>query len=205
VAEAPGEEVLPADLFAGLPTAVDASPAPRGMPPPGAAVGTERGPFTVTDGGVVWTCSSCGRTNHLDTEICSVCGASLRDMLEPKQSRTKQRDPRLTAFVALAFPGVGHAYLGLWGQAVARAAIAILTLAAVVAGFTLDAAGARVMSFLFAVVALGLWIVSAHDAMREAQGRERETLLRGRAFMYLVLGLLGLLMLQLFIGASGDL
>jgi hypothetical protein len=43
--------------------------------------------------------------------------------------------------------------------------------------------------------------VAAHDAYQEARGHSAATLLKGRVFMYVVLGLLGLLFVML-VGAA---
>jgi heme O synthase-like polyprenyltransferase len=90
----------------------------------------------------------------------------------------------------------------VWGQAIARAAITVMILAAVVSGLTLDATGARMMSFVFVAAAVAMWAVSAHDAVREAEGRSREAILQGRMFLYVVLVLLGLLVVQMFLGVA---
>ncbi len=193
-------------LVEALPTAADAAPKPHGSgarvsAPPG--VETTRGPFTVSERGVTWTCATCGSVNPMETEICSACGSTLHRTLSPDDGGPrKQRDPRLTAMVSLAYPGVGHAYLGMWGQAIARVTIATWMLAAVIAGLSVEAAGARVLAVVFVLIAVGMWGVSAHDAFREAQNQQRLTILKGRAFLYLVVGLLALLFLQLFLGAQ---
>jgi hypothetical protein len=56
-----------------------------------------------------------------------------------------------------------------------------------------DIPGALIMAGLFGVVALLLWIVAAHDAFREASNETARVLLRGRRFLYVVLGLMALL------------
>jgi hypothetical protein len=195
----------PLYLVETLPTAADAAPKPHAQAamhaPPG--VNTQRGPFTVSDRGVTWACATCGSVNAMESEICSACGSTLHATLAPDEDgNRKDRDPRLTAMVSLAYPGVGHAYLGMWGQAVARVTIATWILAAVIAGLSVEAAGARVLAVVFVLVALGMWGVSAHDAYREAQRQQRLTILKGRMFLYLVVGLLALLFVQLFLGAQ---
>lgn len=141
----------------------------------------------------------------MEIEICSACGATLRDTLAPDEPGPRtDRDPKLTAFLSLAFPGIGHAYLGMWGQAIARIAITAWMVAAAAAGWSIDAAGAKVLASLFALVALGTWAVSAHDAYREAEGLPKLVMLKGRMFLYLVVSLLALLLVQLFLGASAS-
>lgn len=200
VADGPPAEIV--DLYDNLPTAADASP----HAPPAATVskgeGSQRGPFVVTDGGVVWTCSTCGSTNALDAEICSTCGAPLKATIAPDEEPGVRRDPRVTMFIAAGFPGAGHAYLKQWGQAVARAAIALWALVAVAAGLSLDARGGRPMAFVILLGVAGFWAVAVHDAMREAEGKPKEALLKGRSFLWVVLGLLGLQLVQILLGAT---
>ncbi len=203
IRETPTTEA-PLSLVESLPTAADASISPpHAHQLHEAAIGKQHGPFTVTNFGVAWTCATCGTFNPITSEACQVCGATLRQTVEPGQGKVKKkRDPRLTAMIALAFPGAGHGYLGLWGEAVARIAIGAWLLAAVIAGLSVDAAGSKVLGFVFVVFALGMWAVSAHDAYRAAEGQPNLSLLKGRMFLYLVLVLLGLLFVQLFMGAS---
>lgn len=194
------------DPFDSLPTAADAIRAPGEVLEDSerSVVGTERGPFVVTETGVVWRCPSCESINPIDVEICTGCGTLLRSVVAPTEDRRPERDPRLTVFVSLAFPGVGHAYLGMWGQAFARAAIAALAIAAAIAGVTLDAAGSRAMAVIFAFIALAIWGVSVQDAFHEANRKSRSVILKGRMFLYVTLGVVGLLFLQLALGAASQ-
>jgi hypothetical protein len=45
----------------------------------------------------------------------------------------------------------------------------------------------------FGVVAFVLWLISAHDAFREARNEGAQALLKGRVFLWVTLGLLGFL------------
>jgi hypothetical protein len=76
-----------------------------------------------------------------------------------------KRDPGTVTLMSLFFPGAGHAYLGLWPQAIARGVIG----------------------------ALVGWALSAHDAYREATGRRYAVILKDRGFLFVVLGILLLL------------
>jgi hypothetical protein len=96
--------------------------------------------------------------------------------------------------LSLFFPGAGHAYIGMWGQAVARAVttmwVVVVILIAVLQG---GIAGSGAVPILFSVVAFALWIVAAHDAYREARVEPHLVILKPRYFLYLVMGLLLLL------------
>lgn len=155
------------------------------------------GAFTITETGIVWTCSRCETVNPLDASVCSVCGTTFADVIRPPDDRL-ERDPNTVAMYSLFFPGAGHWYLGLTGQAVARGVLSVwVVLVAVLAGV----AGSVLMGVVFGLAALGLWIAAAHDAYREARHESAAVILKGRTFLYLVLGLL-LLMVVLLVAAG---
>lgn len=184
-------------LLAGInaPPAVNESP-PTGSasPPPAAAIGTSHGAFTVREHGVVWTCSRCSAENGLDQQSCSVCGTAFAEVVQPKQERP-QRDPGMATMMSLFFPGAGHGYLGLWGQAIARGVLHAWVLFVVLIALLQKGAGSASLAVVFGLAAAGLWGVSAHDAYREARHESSQVLLKGKIFLYLVIGLLLLLFL----------
>ena len=176
--------------------------------PSGASTGAQaprkpvsRGAFSVTDAGITWKCSKCDTVNALEAPFCSVCGTSFADTIRPKVERP-QRDPNMAALVSLLFPGAGHMYVGLWSQGIARAVIQAWVLSVVAMGVLSGARGrTSIVAVTFGVVAFGLWLVGAHDSYREARGESKLTLLRGKAFLYVVLGLL-MLLFFLLLGAG---
>jgi ribosomal protein L40E len=188
---------LPFDRDAGRargePAAESASPTSTITPAP-RAVGTEKGAFRVKEDGVVWVCSRCEAENALEVEACRVCGTTFAETVNPKVERP-ERDPGRAALLSLLFPGAGHAYVGLWGQGIARAVLGLWVLAVVVISFVQRGGGSGVVALVFGVVALGMWAVAAHDAYREARREEALVLLKGRAFLYVVLGLLVLMLI----------
>ena len=162
-----------------------------------AAVGGTSGAFTITDTGISWTCPRCETINPLDASVCSVCGRTFADVIRPPDDRP-ERDPNTVAMYSLFFPGAGHWYLGLTGQAVARGVLSVwVVLVAVLAGI----AGSVLMGVVFGLAALGLWAAAAHDAYREARHESAAVILKGRKFVYLVLGLL-LLMVVLLVAVG---
>ena len=162
-----------------------------------AAVGRTSGAFRISETGISWTCSRCETVNPLDASVCSVCGTTFADVIRPPDDRP-ERDPNTVAMYSLFFPGAGHWYLGLTGQAVARGVLSVwVVLVAILAAI----AGSMLMGVVFGLVALGLWIAAAHDAYREARHESAAVILRGRTFLYLVLGLL-LLMVVLLVAAG---
>ncbi|MFN2390209.1 MAG: hypothetical protein ABR575_11480, partial [Actinomycetota bacterium] len=158
------------------------------------AVGTRRGAFTITEDGVVWSCPRCETPNPLDAQMCEVCGTSFAELARPSEAQRPPRDPGMAALISLFLPGAGHGYLGLWGQAVARAAVSTWVVAVVIiAGLQRGVSGSLPIAIVFGIAAFGLWAVAAHDAYREAAREPKRVLLKGRVFMYVVLGLLLLL------------
>ena len=184
-------------LLGGIPRPPDSEGAPRpASPPPAAAVGTRHGSFTVREHGVVWTCSRCDTENPLDQQVCSVCGTTFAEVVRPKEERP-ERDPGMAAMVSLFFPGAGHGYLGMWGQAVARGVLHAWVLFVVLIAVVQRGPGSAPIGIVFGFAATGLWAVSAHDAYREARHESSQVLLKGKVFLYLVLGLLVLLLILL--------
>lgn len=165
--------------------------------PTTSTVARTSGAFTITEDGITWTCSSCETVNPLDASVCTVCGTSFADVIRPPEDRP-ERDPNTVAMYSLFFPGAGHWHLGLKGQAVARGVLSAWVVVVAVLGAI---AGSMLMSVVFGLVALVLWMVAAHDAYREARHEAGMVLLKRRAFLYLVIALLGL-MLVLLVAAA---
>lgn len=194
----PGPPAPPAPALDAPPQDHEAPPAaPRAVTP-----GVEHGSFRSTDEGIVWRCSSCETENPLEEQGCVVCGTGFGDAFRPAPPSRRERDPATTALVSLFFPGAGHAYLGMWPQAIARGVISVWVVA--MALFFAVGGNQVPMAILNALVAFGLWAVAAHDAYREANHESRLVLLHGRRFTYLVLGLLMLLMASMFLTAFSN-
>ena len=143
----------------------------------------------------MWTCPTCETVTPIETTTCSVCGTTLSQMVHPPPKRP-ERDPNTAALVSLFYPGAGHAYLGLWGEAIARGVVSTWAVAvALIAAFASGQSSGRLITIMFGLIAFGLWGIAAHDAYRAARHDERQVILRGRGFLFLVLGMLGLLLL----------
>ncbi len=127
-------------------------------------------------------------------ESCTVCGASFADTVREKAPERTPRDPGTAALLSLALPGAGHWYLGLKGQAIARAVLSCwVVFVVIVSGIQRGVPGSVAIALAFGLAAFGLWFASAHDAYREARSEQSQVLLKGKVFVYLVLGLLFLL------------
>ncbi len=135
----------------------------------------------------------------LDNQACTVCGTAFSRLVEPpKESQRPERDPGVTTLVSFAFPGAGHAYLKMWGQAITRATLGIwLILVVFISGIQKGVPGSAAIAVIFGLATFGLWAVSAHDAFQEASGKPGAVLLSGKVVLYGVLGLLGLLIFMM--------
>ncbi len=102
----------------------------------------------------------------------------------------------MTTIISMVFPGAGHGYLGMWGQAVARSVLFLWVMFTAFIG-AIQQKGGGIISLTFGIVGVGLWGITAHDAYREASGTPKLVILKGRLFLYLVLGLLLLLLILL--------
>jgi ribosomal protein L40E len=152
----------------------------------------QRGAFTVASDGITWSCGRCGAVNDLAESNCNVCGTPFADVLREPGPVRPERDPGTTALLSLLCPGAGHAYLGLWGQAIARAVVSAWAGLVVLFAALQGGPGALPTILSFGAVAFCLWGVAAHDAYREARGEGDATALKSKHFLFLVLGLLGL-------------
>ena len=189
-----------------------AETAPPGAPPPPASAeerpqvkpGVERAGFRSTEDGILWRCSSCDTENALEEQACTVCGTRFAESIRPPAPERPVRDPGTTALISLFFPGAGHAYLGMWAQAVARAVVSIWVVLMALF-FAIGGEGKSTpVAILYGAASFGLWFVAAHDAFREANGEPNQVVLQGRRFTYLVLGLLMMLLASLFLTAFSN-
>ncbi len=168
-----------------------------------AVIEGERGTIEVKGRQITWTCSRCETVNGFERNICEVCGATFAEVLKEPDEDKPKRDPNTVALVSLFFPGAGHGYLGMWGQAVARGVISLWVIATAVFAAAQGATQSLIVAVVFGLVSFALWAVSAHDAYREAKGQTNAVLLRDKLFLYLVLGLLLLSVMMVFSLAMG--
>ena len=161
------------------------------------------GSVTVAEDGISWTCARCDTSNELSANICRVCGAKFAQAIQAEEDLRPQRDANTVALVSLFMPGAGHAYLGMWGEAVARAVISMWVVAVAIFAAVQAAPQAKIMAVLFGLIATGLWMLAAHDSYREASNAPRMVLLKGKFFLYLVLGLLTLSIVMIFATVLG--
>jgi hypothetical protein len=147
------------------------------------------------ESGFEWRCETCGTWVALDEAACGVCGTRFR--LSPEEEKeVVDREPGLVLAASALLPGAGHILLGRAVDGWVRAG----TYAAWLAGAVLLLVTGRgteipvlpaVPLVLGAVALLG---VSMLDAARLARG-EHEQVLTPRVYLWLVVGVVGLLVL----------
>jgi hypothetical protein len=163
----------------------------------------ERGAFRATGDAITWTCTVCDEVNPLEAAVCSVCGSTFALTVRPREDDRPARDPNQTALISLFFPGAGHAYLGLWGQAIARGVMSVWVAATALVAALTKGPNSGALMVTFGLAALALWLVAAHDAFREARGEQAFVLLKGRRYLWLTIALLGVMFLTLMMGLVG--
>lgn len=185
--------------------AAAATPAPAAGPE--RAVAQETGRFlgehrmVVLDTGERgWVCRLCEHAQPLTQPICPACGTSLFSV-ETERARRPSGSPT-TALLWSLIPGAGQWYLGMRAQALARASLILLSLAAAISFPARGALGA--LRLATALLCALLWIVSAIDARAVARQGPEAALLTDRRLMWVAMGvtvmLVGAVVLALLMG-----
>ena len=177
-------------------------PKPKERSGTGTAVSASAGAVHVDEKGITWTCGKCDSVNDFSANTCAVCGATFAEAIKPPEPDRPPRDPNMAALVSLFLPGAGHGYLGLWGEAIARAVISTWAVFVTIFLMTQDGKG-TLMAIVFGVIATGLWVVAAHDAFREAAGLTNQVILKRKFFIWVVMGLLMLSVLMVLVTVVG--
>jgi hypothetical protein len=164
------------------------------------AIGTRRGAFEVTEAGIQWQCGVCATQNPIEVQVCTACGSPFAETVREDSEDQITGDPNSAALFSLFFPGAGHGYLGLWGDAIARAIISVFTVGVAAFSFVSDA---PLVTITFGLLSFSLWLAAAHDAYREASHQSNSVLIRTRHYGFVMLGILGLLFLMLMITYLG--
>lgn len=147
-----------------------------------------------------WVCRLCAHVQPLVDATCPACGTSLFSV-----ETERPRRPTGSPSAALAWsvvPGGGQWYLGLRAQALARASLILLSLAAAISFPARGALGA--LRLATALLCALLWIVSAIDARAVARQGAGAALLTDRRLMWVAMGvtvlLVGAVVLALLMG-----
>jgi TM2 domain-containing membrane protein YozV len=167
---------------------------------------------------VGWQCGNCGRRNTMETNVCVDCGATLfasfdlamarvraeekmeqapetADLaptaslnLKKEPERTK-RNPVVAAALSV-IPGAGQLFIGRIPDGLARLLITAWWFPAGI--FMLSTAPVAWLGILFLASAVGLAIISAADAYRNARHPAAEPILTKQILLYANVGLISL-------------
>lgn len=156
---------LPAAGEAGPSPDVDDAPVPDEPP---AAVGgaVPRSPETAP----MWPCPTCGNANPIELDACSVCGTSFATLMRSDE-KPPDVDPKDALVASLMFPGRGQRKLGrpldgfAWG--VLFVIMCSLTL---ILAFAHGSSVLKSMFWLYLLLALTVYLGSAYEAYRMAEG-----------------------------------
>lgn len=161
--------------------------------PPDRGAGDRR--FRRHDGEFEWRCEICEEWNLVGLARCSVCGTSMGGPHDATGSR-QPAAPGVVLLLTVLLPGAGHAALGLMATAWARGLTYLLWL---LGGTTLlvtaISSGESVLPGIIPLLgALALWVITLLDVQSLLANRARQ-ILDARVFLWLVVGVIGLLML----------
>lgn len=187
----------PAQVTSGAAVAV--SPEPVVAADTGRMLGEHR-MVTFDDGTSGWVCRLCGHAQILGDPTCPACGTSLFSV-ETERAARPTGEP-VTALLWSLIPGGGQWYLGQRAQALARASLIVLSLAAAVSFPGRGALGA--LRLAMALLCTLLWALSAIDARAVARQGPEAALLTDRRLMWVAMGvtllLVGAVVLALLMG-----
>jgi ribosomal protein L40E len=163
----------------------------------------ERGAFRAAGDHITWTCTVCDEENPLEAAVCTICGSPFAVTVRPKEPEGPIRDPNNAALISLFFPGAGHAYIGMWGQAIARGVMSLWIAATALVAAITKGPNSGSLALTFGLASFVLWLIASHDAYRDARREPALVILKGRRFLWLTLALLGVMFLTLMVGALG--
>ncbi len=189
------------------PAAVEVSP-----PPAPDVTATAAGPGSVTidqapehhadtDDQPTWQCQICQESNPLTSDACSVC----KTPIFVSFGGGRESEPTLSPSEALSqaiIPGLAHMRLGhgLIGFTIALLVWVLIGFALIIA----FAGGAAISALIVFVVAIGIVLVSVHDAQRLAQRQADAVILKPRILTFVALGAIAMVVAIIWIqGISG--
>jgi hypothetical protein len=122
-------------------------------------------------GAASWTCPACSHENALELDLCEVCGTPFGALFRQEDAGPRV-DPGTALRKSLLLPGLGHAAVGRVPDGIARGMLfawtfgtaLVILLAGVSSG---PAAG---LLALYGVLAVALYVFTAYEAYRMAEG-----------------------------------
>jgi hypothetical protein len=147
---------------------------------------------------LTWPCPACEHENDIELNFCEACGTPFAALMKADETPVHV-EPKEALTWSLIYPGLGHSKAGRGADGVARGTLFtlswILLLVVALAGF--GSVGQDVMAVLYLTTTLVVYLGSAAEAYRIAQGRgtfvSSRTLLWGTVSLLLVsIGLLAI-------------
>jgi hypothetical protein len=147
----------------------------------------------------VWPCPLCEHENPIEFSACEVCGTTFATLMRRDDKRPTV-EPRVAAARSLVFPGLGHGLVGQGGEGFARGVlfVVMLTMSALLLFSGVRTGPAVTLVALYVALTVGLYLGSAYEAYRMAQGSG--PIVSGRI---LVLAMGGLIMATALVFAFG--
>jgi hypothetical protein len=138
--------------------------------PPGAST-PDRDARAASAAAPTWPCPACGNANPIELDACAMCGTTFASFMRQDEAPPTV-DARDALVWSLVYPGLGHRMVGRGLDGLARGVL--FTMLAVLAGTVAFAGagstGAVLALVLFVVLALGVYVGSAVESYRLAEG-----------------------------------
>lgn len=118
-----------------------------------------------------WPCPACGNRNPIALEACAVCGTTFATLMR-QDERPPQVEPKDAFAWSLIFPGLGHRKVGRPLDGLARGVLFVLlfAMAVLIAMAGISTPLVFGMFALFMGMALLVYLGSAYEAYRIAEG-----------------------------------
>ena len=149
--------------------------------------------------GAGWTCKSCDSPNPIDSNECTVCGASIYNTFGAEEKERPDVEPRSILLWALFLPGMGHAKTG---NGLLGLTLAALILFSGIAAASFASGSQVAAASFFGIAHLGLWAVSVVDALSLANGNR--PMLYGRRITIVAGTLVSVIIVQVISQLGGS-
>jgi hypothetical protein len=153
----------------------------------------ENGPLAATTDETLkvatWPCPACGNENAIELNACAVCGTSFATLMRQDDAPPKV-DPKDALAWSLIFPGLGHRKVGRGLDGLARAVLFAMLFAMALVVFIsgVTSGGLFGIFLLFMTLALAVYLGSAYEAYRMAEGAQ--PLVSARALLWATVGVI---------------
>lgn len=117
-----------------------------------------------------WPCPTCGNANPIELDACSVCGTSFATLMRSDE-KPADVDPKDALVASLIFPGRGQRKLGRPLDGFARGVLFVIMCSlALILAFAHGSSVLKSMFWLYLFLALAVYLGSAYEAYRMAEG-----------------------------------